>query len=98
MKIYLSQMKVVISVAFLQVEKYINDPLNWHQGMKARWALSAMNAMDKINFHMAENKWPFVVLHGDADQLTMIEGSRMLHGRSNSNVKSIVVGIVLKHQ
>ena len=49
------------------------------------------DAMEHIKENLAKIEWPFLVLHGDADQLTMVEGSIMLEQKASSKDKTIKV-------
>ena len=49
------------------------------------------DAMEHIKENLAKIHWPFLVLHGDADQLTMVEGSMMLEQKASSKDKTIKV-------
>jgi len=48
-------------------------------------------AMEHIKENLPKIDWPFLVLHGDADQLTMVEGSIMLEKKASSKDKTIKV-------
>ena len=74
---------------------YVNDPLNWHGGVKALWAIAMSEAMEKIKEHMSKNKFPFIVMHGDCDELAMVEGSKMLHEEAGSKDKTLVVNMFI---
>lgn len=49
------------------------------------------DAMEEIKENIPKIEWPFIVLHGDADQLAMVEGSKMLE-KAASKDKTIKVG------
>ena len=68
------------------------DPMGWKGGLKAQWAMAIHNAMEKIKEDIPKFEWPFMVLHGDADQLAMVEGSKMLEQKAASKDKTIKVG------
>lgn len=68
-----------------------NDPLAWKGGLKAQWAMAIHYAMEHIKENLPKIDWPFLVLHGDADQLTMVEGSIMLEKKASSKDKTIKV-------
>ena len=68
-----------------------NDPLAWKGGLKARWAMAIHDAMEHIKENLTKIEWPFLVLHGDADQLTMVDGSVMLEEKAASQDKTIKV-------
>ena len=47
--------------------------------------------MENIKKNIPNITFPFIVLHGDADELTLIEGSRILHENASSEDKTLVV-------
>ena len=49
------------------------------------------DAMEHIKENLTKIEWPFLVLHGDADQLTMVDGSVMLEEKAASQDKTIKV-------
>lgn len=71
-----------------QVAALSMDPLGWKGGLKAQWAMAIHDAMEKIKENIHKFKWPFLVLHGDADQLAMVEGSVMLEEKAASKDKT----------
>ena len=48
------------------------------------------DAMENIKENIPGIEWPFIVLHGDADRLTMVEGSKLLE-KAASTDKTIKV-------
>lgn len=74
-----------------KVEAYRTDPLVYHGGIKTRMGMSLTYAMDTINAKMDEVEWPFLIMHGDADALVMVEGSILFEKKSKSNDKTIKV-------
>ena len=74
-----------------QVADNANDPLVWHGGMKARWALAVLDAMENVKAEIPSVEWPFLILHGDADKITQVEGSIMFHEKASSKDKTIKV-------
>ncbi|KAL9959395.1 hypothetical protein ACROYT_G032717 [Oculina patagonica] len=81
-----------------QVKKYVNDPLNWHEGMKARWANAMLEAMEKIQSKSSTIKTPFLVAHGDADQIVKIDSSRFLYENASSSEKTFKVYKDCRHE
>ena len=77
---------------FWKVATLSMDPLGWKGGLKAKWAMSMHDAMEKVKHNLPRIEWPFLVCHGDADQLTMVEGSTMLEQKAASKDKTIKVG------
>ena len=73
------------------VETYANDSLNWHEGMKVRWAGAILDAMNEIQGNLSRLTTSYLLVHGDGDQLVKIDGSRYLHENSPSNDKTFKV-------
>ena len=84
-------MHVLMFLLFKKVAALSIDPLGWKGGLKARWAMAIHDAMEEIKENIPKIEWPFIVLHGDADQLAMVEGSKMLE-KAASKDKTIKVG------
>jgi len=57
------------------LEAYKNDPLI-HGKITARWSVEFFKAIEWTRCRAAEFKPPVLIIHGDADQLVPIEGSR----------------------
>ena len=74
-----------------QVEKYSTDPLNWHEGLKARWAAGILDAMDDIQKNLSKLTMPHLVIHGDDDQIVKVDNSQFLHDNSPSTDKTLKV-------
>ncbi|XP_015771963.1 PREDICTED: monoglyceride lipase-like [Acropora digitifera] len=75
----------------VEVEKYANDPLVWHEGMKAKWTAQILEVMGEIQRHVSNITIPYLLLHGDDDRVVWIEGSRFLHDNSPSTDKTFKV-------
>uniref|UniRef100_A0A0B7B547 Serine aminopeptidase S33 domain-containing protein n=1 Tax=Arion vulgaris TaxID=1028688 RepID=A0A0B7B547_9EUPU len=72
-------------------QKYKDDPLNYHGGLKAKWALSLLLALQEIEKKLSTVKWPFFVLHGDADKIVNSKGSVALYSEAASVDKTIKI-------
>ena len=48
------------------------------------------DAMETVKENIPKFEWPFIVLHGDADRLAMVEGSKLLE-KAASEDKTIKV-------
>lgn len=59
--------------------------------MKVQWGLALAHALDQIQAKMADIDWPFIVMHGNADKLTMVDGSVQLEKVAKSSDKTIKV-------
>lgn len=77
-----------------QVEAYDTDELNFHGGMRVSFGMQLMGAAARIEREIPSINWPFLLLHGDADKLCDIRGSRMMHENAQSSDKKITVGIM----
>ncbi|XP_054751224.2 monoglyceride lipase-like isoform X1 [Lytechinus pictus] len=70
------------------VEDYVKDPLVWHGGVKARWAVNMYDACMKIQAECGEKaNYPFLLQHGSKDNLCDIKGSDLFFERSKSQNK-----------
>ncbi|XP_060912623.1 monoglyceride lipase isoform X2 [Labrus mixtus] len=74
-----------------QVEAYDSDDLNFHGGMRVSFAMQLMGAAARIEREIPSISWPFLLLHGDADKLSDIRGSRMMHENAPSSDKKLKV-------
>ncbi|KXJ12223.1 monoglyceride lipase [Exaiptasia diaphana] len=74
-----------------KVEEYRTDPLVFHGGIKAGLGMALANGMDTINAKMKDIDWPFLVMHGDADSLALVEGSIKLEKMAKSQDKTIKI-------
>ncbi len=67
------------------------DPLIDHDKLPARSAKAAIVGIEAVQQRMAEVSVPFLVMHGDTDKATNIEGSRRLHRTAKSPDKTLQV-------
>lgn len=74
-----------------QVEAYDNDELNFHGGMRVSFGIQLMGAAARIEREIASISWPFLLLHGDADKLCDIRGSKMMFENAASTDKRLKV-------
>ncbi|XP_035761446.1 monoglyceride lipase [Neolamprologus brichardi] len=74
-----------------QVEAYDADELNYHGGMRVSFAMQLMAAVERMQREVPSISWPFLLLHGDADKLCDIRGSRMMYDNSQSTDKKIKI-------
>ncbi len=75
-----------------QVEAYDTDELNFHGGMRVSFGMQMMVAVARIERQIPSISWPFLLLHGDADKLCDIRGSKMMHENAASSDKKFKVG------
>lgn len=73
-----------------EVAALSTDPLGWKGGLKVRWAMAMHDAMETVKENIPKFEWPFIVLHGDADRLAMVEGSKLLE-KAASEDKTIKI-------
>lgn len=74
-----------------QVAAYDNDELNFHGGMRVSFGMQLMGATARIEREIASISWPFLLLHGDADKLCDIRGSKMMFENAPSTDKRLKV-------
>ncbi|XP_045178920.2 monoglyceride lipase-like [Mercenaria mercenaria] len=73
------------------VKTYESDPLVYHNGIKCRWGVAMLDALKKIEDGMSGIEWPFFVLHGSADALCEVGGSKLLYEKAQSTDKKIKI-------
>ena len=61
------------------VEKYDNDPLVYRKGCLARTGAEIIKATKRIRSEVESFTLPVLIMHGTADNLSDIEGSKMLY-------------------
>ena len=72
-----------------QVEAYRTDPLVSHRAAPARTANELLKVIVTNRYVMPKLTMPLYVLHGDADQLTDVDGSRELHATWGGSDKTL---------
>ena len=75
-----------------QVEAYDADELNYHGGVRVSFGMQLMGAAARIEREIPSIGWPFLLLHGDADKLCHISGSKLMYDNAPSSDKKIKVG------
>ena len=75
-----------------QREKLDNDPYVWHGKVKAALGVALLRAQDEAKSLFESFRTPFLVYHGTADGLCLIEGSRVVYEASPSEDKTLKVG------
>jgi len=71
------------------VENYLNDPLIIHHGMRARTGKVLLKESKTIGERFAKFSLPVIIMHGSADRLTDIDGSRLLYKNAVSSDKEM---------
>nr|XP_057940767.1 monoglyceride lipase isoform X1 [Doryrhamphus excisus] len=74
-----------------QVEAYDTDELNFHGGLRISFGMQLMGAAARIERAITSVSWPFLLLHGDADKLCDIRGSKMMFEKAPSSDKKLKV-------
>lgn len=69
-----------------EVRKYIDDPLV-HDRISARWFLGARAAAAEILARAAEFPLPLLLMHGGADGIVSVDGSRQFAERANGRCR-----------
>jgi alpha-beta hydrolase superfamily lysophospholipase len=72
------------------VRAYGEDPLV-HRGVTARWGTETLAAIDRVRQRAGEIRLPLLVLHGDADRINSVEGSRELFNLVSSEDKQLKI-------
>ncbi|ESO82540.1 hypothetical protein LOTGIDRAFT_223188 [Lottia gigantea] len=70
------------------VNRYKEDPLVHHGGLKAKWGLCMINTLKYIEDNLSTITFPYLNLHGDQDKLVDIQGSEDMHEHSTSSDKT----------
>lgn len=80
------------------VEAYKQDPLVYRGGILARTGAEINGAIKEIQSRMEEVTLPLLILHGTADRITEVEGSKQLHARAGSEDKQLKLYEGLYHE
>jgi len=72
------------------VQAYRDDPLV-HRRVTARWGTETLAAVDRVRARASEIRMPLLVLHGEADKINSVEGSRELFDMASSTDKQLIV-------
>ena len=81
-----------------EVEKYVNDPLNYGGKLSARLVAELFTTMDTVRTRAAEIQLPMLILHGEADSMASAEGSRFLNEHISSSDKTLKIYPDLYHE
>ncbi|XP_029362822.1 monoglyceride lipase [Echeneis naucrates] len=74
-----------------EVEAYDADKLNFHGGLRVSFGIQLMGAAARIEREIPSISWPFLLLHGDADKLCDIRGSKMMYENAPSSDKGFKI-------
>ena len=80
------------------VNRYTNDPLIYHGGIRARTGYTFMKAAQHALDHLHEFDKPVLLLHGGDDQLATPNGSTDMYDRVSSKDKTIQIKDGLYHE
>lgn len=72
------------------LKAYRDDPLV-HSRVTARWGTEALAAVDRVRARASEIRMPILILHGEADRINSVEGSRELLEKVSSTDKQLEV-------
>lgn len=73
------------------VQHYQGDPLIYRQGIKTGLGLALLKGMDEATARFEEFDYPMLVMHGGADKITNIEGSKQLYEKAKSTSKTLKI-------
>ncbi len=80
------------------VANYLADPLVYKGPIGARLAMEMFTAMHAVQANAAKITLPLLVLHGEDDSLTAVEGSRFLNDHVGSVDKKLMLYPGLYHE
>ena len=80
------------------VELYATDPLVYHGGIRARWGKEVLDAMQQVHALSSRIEWPFLLLHGNDDRITHLDGSSEFYRDTASTIKSLKVYDGMYHE
>ena len=81
-----------------EVERYVNDPLNYTGKMTASMVAALFAGMGNIQAKAGDIRLPLLLLHGGADTMTSPEGSRFLNDQVSSSDKTLHIYPGLYHE
>ena len=81
-----------------EVQKYIDDPLNYTDKLYASSGHQLIKQMKKVQADLQQFQHPFLVLHSIDDALAEIEGSKLLYAQSPSEDKELLILENYKHE
>ena len=73
------------------VEAYNNDPLIYHDGIKARMGAEMIRTMTGLRNSYPAFTFPLLIMHGSGDKLTDLQGSRWMVDEVSSYDKTLEV-------
>ena len=79
------------------VEAYKNDPLI-QQRMTVRWGLALIDAMDEIESRLNEINDDLLILHGEDDPISSVDGARKLAQSLGDKQATLIIYPGLYHE
>ena len=80
-----------VSRVAAEVERYLNDPLNFTGKLTARLVSEMFRTMAVVQARAAEIRLPLLLLHGGADSMTAAAGSEYLYRHAGSAQKALEI-------
>jgi len=80
------------------LKDYMNDPLNYLGGTRARTGAETLKAMKINRAYFSKVDIPLLALHGGGDELTMPGGTKKLHADASSSDKTLKIYPELYHE
>lgn len=80
------------------VDRYRNDPLVFTGKVTARLLQQLFSAMAGLEKKLATIELPMLILHGECDDMTLPAGSKMLHQKTGSTDKKLIIYEGLYHE
>lgn len=74
------------------------DPLNWHGKMRVRTGTEIDRTIHWLKDNLDKLTMPILLLHGEADAVTPVSGSRLVHERAPSADKTLITYPGLLHE
>ena len=73
------------------VEEYKTDPLIYRAGTKAGLGAALLRGIESLKSKFSQFDYPTLIMHGGADKITNIEGSKQLYAQSPSQDKTLKI-------
>lgn len=80
------------------VDRYRQDPLVFNGKVTARLAEQLISTMSWLEGRLGAIELPMLILHGSDDEITPLEGSKMLHREIKSRIKTLTIYEGLYHE
>ena len=80
------------------MEDFVDDPLIYHEGVKARIGGEIVRSMIEIRKHYSLFDFPVLIMHGSADKLADLQGSQWMYDEISSGDKTLEILDGLYHE